>query len=122
MGFTDRINDGLRDARKALSSADLRQRLAEAQSDHGDAVWRLGATVHAVWVSEGPEAVDIRFAEAAAAVDEAAARIADYEAHIAALQTPASASVGSPRFCGSCGAPLTTGASFCSGCGTHMND
>ncbi len=38
-----------------------------------------------------------------------------------ANQAPHPASAAQPRFCPNCGAAITPGSKFCSGCGTHLN-
>jgi hypothetical protein len=116
MGFTDRINDTLKGAKTALESADVRQRLAEAEMARDRSLATLGWVVCTAYSESEPADVDPRFLDAWRQAEAASVAVADLTAQFASLSSDRAIGTGT-KFCGSCGAQMSDTAAFCPSCG-----
>lgn len=115
MGFTDRMSEGLRGAKTAMESSEVRQRLLEAQIAQEQAFTRLGVVVHTAFAQGGAEAVDPKFLYAYQQADAAARAVVALQAQLDAIL--AAQAAPAMKYCVSCGAQMGGDAAFCPACG-----
>jgi rubrerythrin len=116
VGFTDRINDTLRGAKTALESAEMRQRLAEAELARERSLAQLGREVCAAYAGADDADVDTRFAEAWRQAEAASGAVAELTSQVEALAAERAIGPGT-KYCGSCGTQMSESAAFCPSCG-----
>jgi hypothetical protein len=117
MGFADRMSEGLRGAKTAMGTSEVRQRLLEAQIAQEQAFTRLGVVVHTAFAQRGAKAVDPKFLYACEQADAAARAVVALQAQLDAALTAQAAPPA--KYCVSCGAQMGGDAAFCPACGAN---
>ena len=109
------MNEGLRGARTAMETSEVRQRLLEAQISQEQAFTRLGVVVHTAFAQGGETAVDPKFRYACQQADVAARAVVALQAQLDAILV--AQAVPAMKYCVSCGAQMGGDAAFCPACG-----
>ena len=109
------MSEGLRGAKTAMETSEVRQRLLEAQISQEQAFTRLGVVVHTAFAQGGEDAVDPKFLYPCEQADAAARAVVALQAQLDSIL--AAQSAPAMKYCVACGVQMGGDAAFCPACG-----